>query len=42
MLGGSSFGGSFPLTFSAIRNMARANCSAFSLPLFSISHNVLR
>ena len=34
MLGASSVGSSLPRTLSAMRNMARANCSAFSLPLF--------
>lgn len=34
MLAVSSLGTSLPRTFSAIRNMARANCSAFSLPFF--------
>ena len=34
ILGGSSLGGSFPRTFSAMRYMASANCSAFSLPVF--------
>lgn len=41
MLGASSFGGSFPLTFSAMRNIANANCSALSFPLLSMSHSVL-
>ena len=41
MMGDSSFGSSFPRTFSAMRNMARANCSAFSLPLFRVSHRFL-
>ena len=42
MMGDSSLGSSFPRTFSAMRNMARANCSAFSLPLFRVSHRFLR
>ena len=41
MAGVSSFGTSFLRTFSAIRYMARANCSAFSLPFFSMSHRFL-
>ena len=42
MFGGSSLeGGSFPRTFSAIRYMARANCSALSLPLFCTSQRFL-
>ena len=40
-LGGSSLGGSFPRTFSASRNMASANCSAFSFPLLVMSHKFL-
>ena len=34
MLAVSSLGTSLPRTFSAIRNIAKANCSAFSLPFF--------
>lgn len=34
ILGASSEGSSFPRTLSAMRNSARANCSAFSLPRF--------
>ena len=41
MLGASSVGSSFPRTFSAMRNIARANCSALSLPLFCESHRFL-
>lgn len=37
----SSFGTSFWRTFSAMRYMASANCSAFSLPVFSMSHKFL-
>ena len=41
MLGASSVGSSLPRTFSAMRCMARANCSAFSLPSFRVSHRFL-
>ena len=41
MLGASSVGSSFPRTFSAMRCIARANCSTFSLPLFCESHRFL-
>ena len=37
----SSLGISFFRTFSAMRYMARANCSAFSFPFFSMSHRFL-
>ena len=36
-----SFGRGFPLTFSATRNMASANCSALSRPVFEISQRFL-
>lgn len=38
----SSLGGSFPRTFSATRCMASANCSAFNLPFFWMSHRFLQ
>ena len=41
MLGASSIGRSLPRTFSAMRYMAKANCSAVSLPRFCVSHKVL-
>ena len=41
MLGASSVGSSFPRTFSAMRYIARANCSTFSLPFFCESHRFL-
>ena len=34
MFGTSSVGSSLPRTLSAMRNMARANCSALSFPRF--------
>ena len=34
ILGASSVGSSLPLTFSAMRYIASANCSTLSLPLF--------
>ena len=36
-----SFGRGFPLTFSATRNMANANCSALSRPVLEISQRFL-
>lgn len=42
MSGVNSLGTSFLRTFSAMRYMARANCSAFSLPFFSMSHKFLQ
>ena len=36
-----TLGGSFLRTFSAMRNMARANCSALRRPFFSMSLRVL-
>ena len=36
-----SFGRGFPLTFSATRNMASANCSALSRPVLEISQRFL-
>ena len=39
--GVSSVGSSLPRTFSAMMYMARANCSAFSRPVFSMSHRPL-
>ena len=42
ILGASSVGAPFPRTFSAMRNMASANCSALSLPTFSKSHKFLQ
>ena len=42
MLEVSSLGRSLPRTFSAIRNIANANCSAFSLPFFRTSHKFLQ
>ena len=41
MEGVSSPGRSLPRTFSAMRNMASANCSALSFPLFCVSHKFL-
>lgn len=41
MAGVSSSGMSFFRTFSAIRYMARANCSALRRPVFSMSHRFL-
>ena len=41
MAGVRSSGMSFLRTFSAMRYIASANCSAFSLPFFSMSHKFL-
>lgn len=42
ILGASSVGSSLPRTFSAMRNIARANCSAFNLPFFCVSQRFLQ
>ena len=42
MAGVSSLGRGFPLTFSATRNMASANCSALRRPVLEMSHRVLK
>lgn len=42
MAGVSSLGRGFPLTFSATRNMARANCSALRRPVLEMSHRFLK
>ena len=40
--GVSSLGRGFPLTFSATRNMASANCSALRRPVFEMSQRFLK
>ena len=42
MAGVSSLGRGFPLTFSATRNMASANCSALRRPVFEMSQRFLK
>ena len=42
MAGVSSLGRGFPLTFSATRNMASANCSALRRPVLEMSQRVLK